>query len=130
MANRINIRMRERVLFMVLVFTYFCINLSESTHFAISFNDAHLSDFIFIPLLMTAIKIVRWIFGLSFIISNKEVFIATLYSTCVFEWFLPNLSDTYVNDPLDILAYFLGAVGYLIFTTVNFPNKIKHKIKI
>lgn len=47
-----------------------------------------------------------------FVLTGAMVIVATAYVALVFEALLPARSDKHVSDPLDIVAYFLGAFAY------------------
>jgi len=113
MVNRINIGVKERRAFLAMMALYF-------VFLGVVGNDSVLiesygTDILFIPMLMISIKIVRWIFDLSFPVGKKEVLFSVLYAAAVFEWILPALSENYVADPFDVLAYFLGGTIYVLF---------------
>lgn len=78
---------------------------------------------------MGAIKIVRWLFGLSFPIGKKEVYFSVLYAAVVFEWILPYFSDRYFADPFDVLAYFLGGAIYVLFISSEDEKGSKLEVK-
>ena len=125
MADRIDIGLRERIFFITFVFAYLSLRLLESGGLGIEFTDGHFSDLFFIPLLMTSVKIYRWLFNLSFRMGKKEVLIAVVYSVIVFELLLPTISESYVRDFFDVLAYFLGGVFYINFISKGFNRKSK-----
>ncbi|MEM9052577.1 MAG: hypothetical protein AAGC47_11030 [Bacteroidota bacterium] len=129
MADRIDIGLRERIFFITFVFAYLLLRLLESGRLGIEFTDGHLSDLFFIPLLMTSVKTFRWLFNLSFSLGKKEVLIAVVYSVIVFEWLLPTVSESYVRDFLDVLAYILGGVFYITFVSKSLNRKSKIKTR-
>lgn len=80
-------------------------------------------DFITVPILVVSVKIVRDIFDLNFSIGKKEVIIAVLYLSIVFEWILPKFSMNFVSDIGDIVAYSLGGILYYMLFTPKSKNK-------
>jgi hypothetical protein len=115
MAHRFDIGMKECRLFLFLVFFYFAFRLMNSLEVSPEIIRSYGCDLLFIPILMTSLKIVRSLFQFSFSVSTKEVVIALVYTSMVFEWLLPDEGTNFVGDPFDIAAYATGAVFYLIY---------------
>jgi len=115
MAHRFDIGVKERRLFLLMVWCYLSFRLMNSLLIAPELIRFYASDFLFIPILMTSIKIIRSLFKLSFEVYTKEVAVAVIYASVVFEWLLPKQGTNFVSDPFDILAYCLGAIFYLTF---------------
>jgi hypothetical protein len=123
MVNRIDIGLKERRAFlgmMALYFVFLGVLRNES-----GIIQSYGTDILFIPMLMVSIKIVRWLFDLSFPLGKKEVLFSVLYAAAVFEWILPALSENYVGDPFDVLAYFLGGTFYVVF--ISSKNKYSNQ---
>lgn len=73
----------------------------------------YLKDFIFVPILLTAIKISAELFFHPIRVGTKEVIIAVLYAVFVFEWLLPKSEGTeFALDWMDIMSYGLGGMVY------------------
>ena len=115
MAHRFDIGVKERRLFLLMVWFYLSFRLMNSLLIGPELIRFYGSDFLFIPILMTSIKIIRSLFQFSFDVNTKEVVIAVVYASVVFEWLLPKQGTNFVSDLYDILAYCLGAIFYLTF---------------
>lgn len=113
MAHRSDIGIRERRFFLVMIFLYLTIRWIRAIHFGPEALHFYGGDILFIPILMTSVKIVKSLFNFSFAINKKEVAIAVVYSSIMFEWLLPNEGTNFVSDPFDILAYTIGALIYV-----------------
>jgi len=119
MAHRTDIGIKERRMFLLLIFLYLAIRWARSISFGPEFLHFYGGDLLFIPILMTSVKIVRQLFNFSFAIDKMQVAIAVVYSSVVFEWLLPNEGTNFVGDPLDIAAYTLGALLYVFVISNN-----------
>lgn len=59
-----------------------------------------------------------------YILSVKQLIFFLVYISLIFELVLPNLSEQYTADILDVLAYLLGVIIFQFFN-----NKNEHKTK-
>lgn len=114
MAYRTDIGLRERRVFLLLIFLYLTLLMAREREIGSEILHSYATDFLFIPILMTSVKIVRALFHLSFALSTKEIVIAVVYTSVVYEWLLPNTGTNFVSDPFDILAYSVGALVYVL----------------
>lgn len=114
MAHRSDIRIKERKVFLLLIFLYLVFRWFRANEMGPEVMHSYGADLLFVPILMTSMKIVRFIFNFSFAIGKKEVAIAVLYSAIVFEWLLPKQGTNFVSDPFDILSYSVGALVYVL----------------
>ncbi len=81
----------------------------------IPFLNSYLTDFVFVPLVAHVALRIIWVF----VVQNETyripcsylVFMA-LYTSVVFEGFMPAIAKTYTRDAGDVLAYFAGAFFY------------------
>ena len=127
MAHRTDIGIKERRLFLLMIFLYLAIRYVRSISFGPEFMHSYGGDILFIPILMTSIKIVRQLFNFSFTVDKMQVAIAVVYSSVVFEWLLPNEGTNFVHDPWDIAAYAFGALLYIFVISPNSHDQIKRK---
>ncbi len=58
----------------------------------------------------------------NFSFTKTQIFVAVIYVSVVFEWFLPKFSNTYISDLLDVACYVLG--GFYFYFLINTPIKI------
>jgi hypothetical protein len=61
----------------------------------------------------------------AFSFTKIQIFIALIYVSVVFEWFLPKFSKTYTSDLMDVVCYSLGALYY--YFLINPPIKFGQK---
>ncbi|HKL40633.1 MAG TPA: hypothetical protein VJ894_08140 [Cryomorphaceae bacterium] len=110
-----------------MIFLYLAIRYVRSISAGPEFMHSYGGDVLFIPILMTSIKIVRQLFNFSFTVDKMQVAIAVVYSSAVFEWLLPNEGTNFVSDPLDIAAYTLGALLYIFVISPNSSDPAPRK---
>ena len=115
MAHRSDIGVRERKYFLSLVFIYLTIRWLGSADLGPELLHFYGGDFLFIPILMTSVKIVKSLFNFSFKVDKIKVVVAVIYTSVVFEWLLPNEGTNFVSDPFDIVAYAFGGLLYIYF---------------
>jgi hypothetical protein len=127
MAHRTNIGIKERRFFLLMIFLYLVIRWMRSVHFGPEFLHFYGGDILFVPILMTSVKIVKWLFNFSFGVNKIEVAIAVVYSSIVFEWLLPNEGTNFVGDPFDILAYTFGALFYVLIISQGSSDQVQDK---
>lgn len=78
----------------------------------------YLADLLCLPLVLSFCRFVmiEWRFvPRQFKLNRAMIFTTTVYIAVVFEGILPAFSTIYESDVLDIVAYFLGAIGYYVF---------------
>lgn len=86
----------------------------------------YLADLLCLPLVLSFCRFVmiKWRFvPRQFELTRNMIFVTTVYIAVVFEGILPSLSTAYQSDLLDIVAYFLGAIGYYVFRKNHKINK-------
>jgi|GEM_PF-2432914 len=127
MAHRTDIGIRERRIFLLMIFLYLSIRWIRAIHVGPAFLHFYGGDILFVPILMTSVKIVKWLFNFSFRVNKIEVATAVVYSSVVFEWLLPNGGTNFVGDPFDIAAYAFGALVYVLFISKDPQSKIQDK---
>jgi hypothetical protein len=110
-----------------MIFFYLTIRWIRAIHFGPEFLHFYGGDILFVPILMTSVKIVKWLFDFSFRVNKIEVAIAVVYSSVVFEWLLPNEGTNFVSDPFDIVAYAFGALLYVFYISKDSPEQVQNK---
>ncbi len=110
-----------------MIFLYLAIRWARAVHFGPELVHFYGGDILFIPILMTSVKIVKWLFILSFTVNKIQVAIAVVYSSFVFEWILPNGGTNFVSDPFDIAAYTFGALLYVLIISPDSSNQVQDK---
>ncbi|MCZ4409211.1 hypothetical protein O3Q51_10340 [Cryomorphaceae bacterium 1068] len=130
MAHSTDIGIRERRFFLLMIFLYLAIRWIRAIHFGPEFLHFYGGDILFVPILMTSVKIVKWLFNFSFNVNKLEVAIAVVYSCVVFEWLLPNEGTNFVSDPLDIAAYIFGALLYVFFISKGSGDQVQDNKRV
>jgi len=115
-----------------MIFLYLTIRWLRTVQIGPEVLHSYGGDLLFIPILMTSIKIVNRLFNFSYRIGKMEVAIAVVYSSVVFEWLLPNEGTNFVSDVLDIVAYIFGALLYMFIISKEAPilNQEKSLFKL
>lgn len=121
LVDRTHLGLGESIFFLMSVAIYFIILLLQEFEIGFSWLRFHLKDLLFIPLVLTSIRITGALFRLPLPLGKKEVIIAVLYAIVVFEVLLPHSKGTEsAIDVLDVLAYALGGLLWsLIFLNRN-----------
>ncbi|MCT4663754.1 MAG: hypothetical protein N4A45_00805 [Flavobacteriales bacterium] len=82
------------------------------------FINNHLNDFLCIPVVLHLslffTKSIKK--NSSFHLQWKNIIPVVLLFAFLFEWFLPMMNSGYVSDIKDVIAYFLGALIYQLFS--------------
>lgn len=107
-----------KIAFWWLLAVYIVLFFMKKSGMYYPFYSDYLADLICLPIVLTIsrfaiIKLTS--VGSDFELSPAKIIVATCYIVAVFEFLLPNFSSNYQSDMLDIVAYFLGALGYYIF---------------
>ncbi|MGB6037232.1 MAG: hypothetical protein WBG42_13245 [Cryomorphaceae bacterium] len=110
-----------------MIFLYLAIRWIRAIHVGPEFLHFYGGDILFVPILMTSVKIVKWLFNFSFRVDKIEVAIAVVYSSIVFEWLLPNEGTNFVSDPFDIVAYTIGALLYVFLISKDSRDQVQNK---
>lgn len=110
-----------------MIFLYLALRYVRSISVGPEFMHSYGGDVLFIPILMTSIKIVRQLFNFSFPVDKMQVAVAVVYSSVVFEWLLPNEGTNFVSDSLDIACYVLGALLYIFVISPNSLDQMRIK---
>ena len=78
--------------------------------------NSHLTDFLFMPILLTVSLI-----GVRVIKRNKlinltigMIFVSTVFVSFMFEIFMPSRSSLFIKDYWDVVAYIIGALFFYI----------------
>ena len=78
--------------------------------------NSHLTDFLFMPILLTVSLI-----GVRVIKRNKlinltigMIFVSTVFVSFMFEIFMPSRSSLFIKDYWDVVAYIIGAIFFYI----------------
>jgi hypothetical protein len=114
MADSTYIGLREGRVYLALMAIYMLIYVTRDNGFGIDFINYYGNDLLFIPILMSSIKIAVRIFNIPIDIGKKEVLIAVIYTSVVFEWVLPSIGTNFVSDPIDVMAYTIGGLSYYL----------------
>jgi hypothetical protein len=79
-------------------------------------ND-YLADLLCMPIVLTIILTsVRFLKKRpDFQMPLSGILFTLVYWSVYFEWFLPSRSTSYTADPLDVIAYFLGAASFFLW---------------
>lgn len=89
----------------------------------------YLKDLIFVPIMLTAIKISAELFFRPISVGTKEVIIAVVYAVFVFEWLLPlRQGMEFALDWIDILSYSLGGMVYLMFFKSGITDELEKEL--
>lgn len=78
------------------------------------FINSHLTDFLFIPILLTVslvgVKIIKKDYAI--VLTKSMIFISFVIVSVMFEFVMPSKSNLFIQDYLDIIAYGLGALFF------------------
>jgi hypothetical protein len=99
---------REGYLIIFLLALYFGVLQLRENQAGPEIIRFHLSNLIFIPLLLLSVSVMSQFVGRALRLHTKEAFIAVLYSSLVFE-----VQFNFGIDFADVLCYMLGAFLYL-----------------
>jgi len=115
----------------ILFFTtsYLVLHLFQNYAFGPEFVRYHLKDILLIPMLMFSIGIVSDLFSLKISLGNKEVFIAFIYCVLAFEMIIPGVFKAEKLDWVDIMAYAMGSVLYLLVYKHSTIGNLKQSIQ-
>lgn len=83
-------------------------------------------DMLLVPMLVTAVSLTGEMLGKPQRIGWREVVLTWIAVSVFFELFLPAFRDNIKGDPLDMVAYGLGAAVFLIFLRKN--NELWHSV--
>lgn len=85
-------------------------------------STSYLNDFLCMPIVFTiCLKAVQYIKNDSFIkLGLPLIFSLTTFYACYFELILPEISDRYTGDLLDVLVYFCGAILFYSLQQLDF----------
>jgi hypothetical protein len=78
----------------------------------------HLSDFLAMPILLSlSMFSIRFIVSKlhNFIFSPWQLIFTFIYASIVFEWAAPQIFEGKTSDWLDVLAYGLGTIYFMLF---------------
>ncbi|WP_345992214.1 hypothetical protein AAEU33_09235 [Chryseobacterium sp. Chry.R1] len=114
---------RISVLFLCGLFIWSAIIIFRKNGIIIPWFNDYFTDLITVPMYgyliqygMNKILGFRWQPDLKFIISS------VIYLSLLFEWFCPLVSDHFVGDFFDVLAYSIGGIGYYLFQHKKVPG--------
>lgn len=116
-------------LFYLMFISYLVLYVLKTAGYYWPFISDHLADFLCLPIVLSFCRftMIRWRFAPSqFELSVSMILFAVLAFSIVFEGILPSLSDRYYSDPIDIVAYLLGAAVYFSFR--KFYKNTQHEI--
>jgi predicted neutral ceramidase superfamily lipid hydrolase len=90
----------------------------------IPFVHAYLDDILCMPVVLTlTLFLIRKIIKTpDYQLSKKQIIFALIYFSVVFEVFLPQYSEKYTADILDVMAYVIGAIIFYKF--INLKNSL------
>lgn len=93
----------------------------------IPFVHAYLDDLLAIPVILgITLQIYKKIHPKKdrFTFTKTQIFVAVIYVSIVFEWFLPKFSSIYISDSLDVICYFAGGIYfYLLVNRIEILEK-------
>ena len=96
-----------------------CIFIANEIEFDIVkplFIQSYLNDLLAPSLLLTLTSVLlSLIYRVLYVFSKAQMFFFFLYLSFVFELLLPYLSDAYIADKYDVLAYALGTLLFHLF---------------
>lgn len=107
-----------KFLFWILTAVYLSLYVTKVSGNYIPMVSDYLADLLCLPLVLSFCRFVmiQWRFvPRKFELSRAMIFATTVYIAVVFEGILPVYGTAYESDLLDIVAYFLGAIGYYFF---------------
>lgn len=129
LAYRSHIGIRERVFFLAAVSLYFFTLILQAGEHGFEWMRFYLKDLIFVPIMLTAIKISAELFFRPISVGTKEVIIAVVYAVFVFEWLLPlRQGMEFALDWIDILSYSLGGMVYLMFFKSGITDELEKEL--
>jgi hypothetical protein len=118
MVDCAHIGLRERLFFLAGMSLYFVLHFFQESAMGPEWMRFYLKDLLFIPILLTAVKVTFLYFNVHFTPRTKEVVVAVIYSLVVFEWMVPKIRGIeFVPDVVDMLAYGLGGLLWFILQT-------------
>lgn len=87
-------------------------------------ND-YFTDLITIPMYCYLIQyMMNKIMGFHWRLNLKFIITSILYISILFEVVCPSISDQFIGDIFDILAYFFGGIAYYIFQIRQQQSKL------
>ncbi len=109
---------KGRLLFAAMMVLYVILYLLRIKGVYVPVVSDYLADLLALPVILTVsrflmikLKVVNPLFE----INLWMVLLTAAYVSLVFEWWLPPRSERYTADPLDVVAYFLGATAYYLY---------------
>jgi len=116
MADRTHIGLNERLFFLTSMAAYFLLLSFQEFEIGYEWMRYYAKDLLFVPLLLTAIKISMNLLGTSVVMDTKKVVIAVIYAAVVFEFIVPlSRGMVFEVDLVDILAYAMGGILWSLF---------------
>ncbi|PZX58391.1 hypothetical protein LV84_01599 [Algoriphagus ratkowskyi] len=114
----------------IFAFLAFWINqfLENSLGIFVPIYHAYGDDLMALPVVYgICLQLMRWIHPLysELTFSKKQLIIGLVYFSVVFELFLPNYSNAYSADPLDVLCYIIGTWVFYQFMNKPAPQARK-----
>ncbi|HAS36533.1 MAG TPA: magnesium citrate secondary transporter [Flavobacteriales bacterium] len=89
---------------------------SEFYGIYIPFVNSYLDDLMLMPIVLTmALAGMRFIISSSYRLSLWQISLSTLIFSVFFEYFIPQFDPRFTADPLDVLAYLIGALAFLLW---------------
>lgn len=110
------------VLLLALVLYAALLILKFSTGTQLQFIQNYLADVLCLPIILAlSLILIRKIKRLPYFYISQPMLVFTwLYTSAIFEWWLPQLNSKYTSDWFDVAAYALGGI---IFFSIQ--NKLK-----
>jgi hypothetical protein len=97
---------------MAMTALYFVVHHAQKFGWGSEIFRFYTKDILLIPIILSATTITFKLLKKRFYPGNKEIVAAVIYATILFELVLPHFGMSFAMDPIDILCYIMGGIGF------------------
>lgn len=103
---------QTHIIYLLLTVCALTLYVLRQIEISIPFLSNYGNDILFVPLLLFYAETLMYYFHKPFKISAVHILFTIMYTSLMFEWIFPALSNEYTSDYLDILCYISGGIIY------------------
>jgi hypothetical protein len=100
--------------FILTTFLFASSQLLQATNIGSRFIFSYLDDLVVMPIILTvALVLIRVLFQKpNFEFPKSYLFVAFVYFSIYFEWWIPQVNNAFTSDWMDIVCYGIGTLVY------------------
>ena len=122
--------MGKKIFLLMAIVAFGIFSIQKSGIYLPEILNNYLNDLLCLPLVLGVISFMirRFKKDKSFRLPMFFVLLMALYYSIYFEYYLPKVNERYTSDWIDVMLYFVGAVGFYRYERILGHVKFKSKI--